>query len=80
MHTSPKFGVTYLLDVPGRSEIILHQGNIATDTHGCILIGSKFGRIKGLPAVLSSRFAFEDMIRRLTYLGAKEIRVQVMGV
>lgn len=79
-HVSPKFGGTYLLDVPGRSEIILHEGNLPEDTQGCILVGSKFGKIKGQPAILNSKFAIEDLIRRLTYLGAKSIRLQVMGV
>ena len=80
LHTSPKFGATYLLDVPGRSEIILHSGNTTQDTEGCILIGSKFGKIKGQPAILNSKFAVEDMIRRLTYLGAKTINLEVLGV
>lgn len=80
LHNSPKFGTTYLIDVPGRSEIITHVGNTVDDTHGCILVGSKFGKIKGQPAILTSKFAVEDMIRRLTYLGAKTLTLQVMGV
>lgn len=39
-HVSPRFGETFLfLDVPGRSEIIIHRGNYAKDTEGCVLLG-----------------------------------------
>jgi len=39
-HTSPKFGwCLWLQDVPGRSEILIHQGNYTRQIHGCILPG-----------------------------------------
>ena len=38
---SPKFGESFILtDVPGRSYILIHQGNYHTDIRGCILAGS----------------------------------------
>jgi hypothetical protein len=39
---SPKFGrvMPLLLNVPGRSAIEIHQGNLVTDTEGCILLGA----------------------------------------
>jgi len=66
---SPKFGKTYgVHNVPGRSHILFHAGNIAGDTarglnahsHGCILLGRRFGRIKGQKAVLESRLALNE--------------------
>lgn len=38
--SSPRFGsVFYFRDVPGRSGILIHPGNKAADTQGCILPG-----------------------------------------
>jgi len=40
MHTSPKFGwCLWLQDVPGRSGILIHQGNYTDQILGCILPG-----------------------------------------
>lgn len=40
---SPKFGNTWqVMNVPGRSEILIHAGNRFLDSHGCILIAEKF--------------------------------------
>jgi hypothetical protein len=39
---SPRFErITPHLDVPGRSEIEMHGGNVATDSDGCILCAEK---------------------------------------
>lgn len=46
-----------LLDVPGRSAILIHAGNTIRDTEGCILPGLQLGTLKGLPAVLQSKAA-----------------------
>jgi hypothetical protein len=55
-HISPKFGQCYLVnDVPGRSHILIHAGNSAGDTHGCILLGLMFGEGR----ITSSRAAIE---------------------
>ena len=53
---SPKFGWCYhVLDVPGRSHILFHAGNLVKHTLGCICPGARVGRIGGEPAVLDSR-------------------------
>lgn len=55
-HKSPRYGWGYaVLEVPGRSHILIHAGNIVTHTKGCVLPGSRFGELGGLPAVLVSR-------------------------
>lgn len=40
---SPKFGPTWMvMDVPERSEILFHAGNVFTDSHGCILVAERY--------------------------------------
>lgn len=50
-----------LRDVPGRSYILIHQGNTIKDTQGCILIGKSFGDIDGVPAILESVATLEKL-------------------
>ena len=58
-----------VMRVPGRSGILIHQGNFCGDiekgllsnVQGCILVGRQFGTIKGQQAVLSSRLAMNDL-------------------
>ncbi|MBW6464835.1 MAG: hypothetical protein K0B84_11735 [Firmicutes bacterium] len=44
---SPKFGAgTFSVNsVPGRSKILIHQGNYTREIEGCILLGEKFADI-----------------------------------
>lgn len=54
-HNSPKHPNTWeITGVPGRSDILLHNGNTELDSQGCILVGDSTGEINGLPAVLNS--------------------------
>jgi hypothetical protein len=53
---SPKYGWVYtVMEVPDRSHVLIHPGNIPRHTRGCLLPGSAVGEIEGFPAVLSSR-------------------------
>lgn len=63
MHDSPHFGrvLPELLNVPGRSCILIHPGNTDADTKGCILVG----RSRGSASVHESRLAFGDLFERL---------------
>lgn len=62
---SPRFGVTFeVADVPGRSHILLHPGNVTDDTRGCVLLGKRFGRLRGHRAVLDSGTTFAEFMAR----------------
>ncbi|WP_419786284.1 DUF5675 family protein [Pseudodesulfovibrio sp.] len=57
---SPHFGTSFeITDVPGRSHILLHAGNVAADTRGCVLLGREFGAVAGQRGVLHSVAAMD---------------------
>jgi len=73
-HVSPKFGRTrWVQDVPERSDILIHAGNLAgdtskklrTDVAGCILVGERRGVLQGQAAVLSSKLALRELLQHL---------------
>ena len=77
-HVSPKFGETFWLqDVPGRSEILFHKGNIDDDTHGCILVGEAFNPVRGEAGITSSKEGFDEFMRLTA--GMDEIVVHIGG-
>lgn len=48
-HISPKFGKCLkIIDVVGRSNILIHAGNTKKDTTGCILVGKNIDEINFL--------------------------------
>jgi hypothetical protein len=59
-----------LLDVPGRSSILIHNGCFAgnkekgykTHSAGCLIIGNYVGRIGNQKAVLSSRVGLREFV------------------
>ena len=64
--TSPKFGETFQVEnVPGRTHILFHTGNLEDDSHGCILVGEQFEKLNGIPAILASRKGFKEFMRKL---------------
>lgn len=63
---SPKFGVTFeVTNVPGRSAILFHKGNIDDDSHGCILVGESFNPVLGKPGISDSGHAFAEFLSLL---------------
>lgn len=60
---SPRFNrpLPHLLDVPGRSDILLHSGNWPRDTEGCILVGQTLGD----NMIMSSRAALDPLIQKI---------------
>lgn len=49
-----KFQFYKVLNVPGRSNIEIHQGNFEADTEGCILLGESWAIMKGQLAITNS--------------------------
>ena len=66
-----------LLNVKGFDGILIHKGNTAEDSAGCILVG--YNKVKG--KVLNSQIAFEDLMNN--YLipakkGGKDISIKII--
>lgn len=73
---SPKFGNTFeIINVPGRTDILFHAGNTSNDTAGCLLTGRRLGYLKDKRAVLESRFAFKEFMKRLD--DVKEFKIVI---
>ena len=59
---SPRHGDTFeITEVPGRSHILFHKGNIDDDSHGCVIVGEQFGVLRGSPAVLASSDGYKEL-------------------
>lgn len=57
-----KCRVPRLDNVPGYSGVLIHVGNTAADTEGCLLLG--YNKVKG--QVLNSKVAFEKVYNKLS--------------
>jgi hypothetical protein len=68
--TSEKFGHTFeITDVPNRSAVLFHAGNVVADTRGCVILGATVGKLKTWDrAVLNSG----DTFKRFMSLVGKE--------
>jgi hypothetical protein len=66
-----------LVDVPGFDGILIHPGNTAEDTEGCILPGLAVGRLYGMPAVLQSRVAFDALFAKIRRAEAAGERMEI---
>ena len=65
-YESPTHGGTFeVTNVPGRSAILLHAGNIVDHTEGCIMLGETFGKLKGNRAILNSGNTFRRFLAEM---------------
>ena len=61
---SPQFGETFeIVDVPGRSHVLFHAGNVIKHTEGCVILAQYFGKLHGDRAVLNSGKTFEEFMQ-----------------
>ena len=60
---SPRFGKTFEVhDVPSRSLILFHAGNLVSSSRGCIILAQYFGKLRGERAVLNSGKTFRKFM------------------
>ena len=63
---SPKYGECFeIQNVPGRSHVLFHPGNIVEHTEGCIIIAEHFGKLQENRAVLNSGKTYKEFMARL---------------
>ena len=63
---SPSHGETFkIMDVPGRTNVLFHSGNLVVDTKGCVVLGKTLGMLQGERGLLNSRAAFKEFMERL---------------
>lgn len=74
---SPKYGWHYeILDVPNRSLILIHAGNYASQTQGCILVGDRFKDINNDNQldVTNSKYALKILLSfNLTHINIQKL-------
>ena len=76
---SPHHGNTFeITNVPGRSAILFHKGNLMEDSEGCLIVGEQFEPLEGKNGVVASGKAFEEFLQRLA--GIDEFKVSIRSV
>ena len=68
--------VWHIQDVEGRTEILIHAGNLVSHSLGCVIIGSERGELGGEAAVLGSKKAL-DKLNEVT--NRQPFTLQILG-
>lgn len=77
--SSAKYGIHYhIIDVEGRSLILIHHGNYYKQTRGCLLVGKRFADINGdgYKDVVSSK----STMSRLVKIAPKEFDLTIVDL
>lgn len=63
---SPKWRETYeIADVPDRTHVLFHAGNVVEHTEGCIILGQYVGKLREHRAVCNSGNTFRSFMKRM---------------
>lgn len=63
---SPNYGETYeIKDVPDRSHVLIHAGNVKENTKGCIILGQYWGKLGKDRAILNSGNTFKRFMHQM---------------
>lgn len=68
--------VYHLQSVPGRTGILIHNGNLVDHSRGCLIIGLRRGSLAGKPAVINSRTALHQLFQ---VMGTEPFQLQIIG-
>ncbi|MDF2178373.1 DUF5675 family protein [Aliiglaciecola sp. CAU 1673] len=68
--------VYWLQDVPGRSGILIHKGNIVAHSTGCLILGKRRGKLGGQRAVLNSHTAMQEFVE---LMNKQAFSLQILG-
>ena len=75
---SPAFGETFeITNVPERSKILFHKGNVGKNTKGCVLVGEQFQKVYGEPGIAASYEGFKEFSKR--FRGSEEFELEIRG-
>jgi hypothetical protein len=47
--------------------LLFHLGNVEDDSEGCVLLGQRFGMLRGRPGVLQSGLAFAEFMASMGF-------------
>jgi hypothetical protein len=62
--------------VVGHERVLFHLGNAEDDSEGCVLLGQRFGLLRGQPAVLQSGLAFAEFMAAMGFRQSFELQVR----
>lgn len=76
---SPKYGETFeITNVPGRTHVLFHPLNLATETKACVGLGDELGELRGRKAILDSRKTFNRFMG--IFAGFSEFHLTIIEV
>jgi len=63
-----------ITNVPDRSYVLFHPGNVVNNTAGCVLLGESLGKLQGNRAILNSGKTF-DKFRTILRSGGHHLTI-----